>query len=63
MGDFNILYLVVDSTSSYKLIKNMKTVNKTICKLNPADVLITLKPATWGIHIPAKVKQARLKEY
>lgn len=46
MGDFNILYLVVDSTSSYKLIKNMKTVNKTICKLNPADVLITLKPAT-----------------
>lgn len=43
MGDFTTLFLVVDSTSSHKFMKNMKNLNKMIYKLNPA--YFTLNPA------------------
>ena len=46
MGDFTTLFLIVDSTSSRKFIKNMKNLNGKICKLNPADIFGTLNPAT-----------------
>lgn len=36
--DFNTFFLLVDSTSSHKIIKNLKNLNKMIYKLNLADI-------------------------
>lgn len=49
----NTFFLVDDRTSSYKLIKTIKSLNKMIYKFNLADIFRTLNPTTWRIYISA----------
>lgn len=56
MGDLNTSFFIVDSSNSHKLIKNMKTLNKMIYKLNLADDSEHLTQYTEEYTFPLYVK-------